>query len=187
MRVGGTRALKTDIRLISSTNRDPRQCVGDGRLREDLFYRLSVVQVTLPPLRERASDIPLLADHFIQLYSAHIKKRVRGIAPEAMDVLRAYRWPGNIRELENVIERAIIMAEEDGQVRLGDLPADLATGHVGAPKAMDEVRELEKDILIRALRECDWNRSQAAKKLGIGRRTLYDRMARFGISLKPTL
>jgi DNA-binding NtrC family response regulator len=187
MRVGGTRALKTDIRLISSTNRDPRMCVGDGRLREDLFYRLSVVQVTLPSLRERASDIPLLAEHFIQMYSAHIKKRVRGVAPEAMEVLRGYRWPGNIRELENVIERAIIMAEEDGRIELGDLPADIATGHVEGPKALDEVRELEKDILVRALRDCDWNRSQAARKLGIGRRTLYDRMARYGISLKPSL
>jgi DNA-binding NtrC family response regulator len=187
MRVGGTRALRTDIRLISSTNRDPRMCLQDGRLREDLFYRLSVVQVALPPLRERPSDIPLLTEHFIQMYSTHIKKRVRGIAPEAMDVLRGYRWPGNIRELENVIERAIIMAEQDGQIELGDLPSDIAGGHVEGQRVADEVRELEKDILIRALRECDWNRSQAARKLGIGRRTLYDRMARFGISLKPTL
>jgi transcriptional regulator of acetoin/glycerol metabolism len=104
-----------------------------------------------------------------------------------MEVLRGYRWPGNIRELENVIERAIIMAEEDGQIELGDLPADIATGHVEGSKAMNEVRELERDILVRALRECDWNRSQAARKLGIGRRTLYDRMARYGISLKPSL
>ena len=186
-RVGGTRSLKTDIRVISSTNRDPRQCVSDGRLREDLFYRLSVVQITLPPLRERVPDIPPLTDHFIQIYSTHIKKRIRGITPEAMDVLRGYRWPGNIRELENVIERAIIMAEEGGRIELEDLPADITTGHVEATKPMDEVRVLERDILVRALRECDGNRSQAARKLGIGRRTLYDRMARFGITLKPSL
>jgi transcriptional regulator with PAS, ATPase and Fis domain len=184
-RVGGTRSLKTDIRLISSTNRDPRKCVSDGRLREDLFYRLSVVQIILPPLRERATDIPLLADHFIQMDSTRIKKRIRGITPEAMDALRGYRWPGNIRELENVIERAIIMAEEDGRIELEDLPADIATGHVEEPRPTDEVRELERDILVRALRECDGNRSQAARKLGIGRRTLYDRMARYGISPKP--
>jgi len=187
MRVGGTRALKTDIRLISSTNRDPRTCVNDGRLREDLFYRLSVVQVTLPPLRERAADIPLLAEHFVQVYSTQIKKRIRGIDPEAMDGLRGYRWPGNIRELENVIERAIIMADENGRIELKDLPADIVGGHAERPKAMDEVRQLEREILIRALRECDWNRSQAARRLGIGRRTLYDRMARYGISLKPSL
>jgi len=187
VRVGGTRTLDTDVRLISSTNRDPRASVADGRLREDLFYRLSVVQITLPPLRERGPDIPLLTEHFIQMYSTHIKKRVRGITPEAMDVLRRYRWPGNIRELENVIERAIIMAEENGRIELEDLPADIATSHAEGPTATEEVRDLERDILIRALRGCDWNRSQAARSLGIGRRTLYDRMARFGISLKPSL
>jgi DNA-binding NtrC family response regulator len=187
VRVGGTRPLKTNIRLISSTNRDPRKCVTDKRLREDLFYRLSVVQVTLPPLRERVADIPPLTEHFIQLYSTHIKKRVRGITQEAMDVLRGYRWPGNIRELENVIERAIIMCDEDSEIGLDDLPADIAAGRRETPRAMDEVQELEKEILIRALRECDWNRSQAARKLGIGRRTLYDRMNRYGISLKPSL
>jgi DNA-binding NtrC family response regulator len=187
LRVGGTRALKTNIRLISSTNRDPRKCVTDGRLREDLFYRLSVVQVSLPPLRERASDIPLLVEHFIQVYGTQIKKRVRGITPEAMDVLRGYRWPGNIRELENVIERAIIMCEEDCEIGLQDLPADIAGAGRETAQGMDEVKELEKEILIRALRECDWNRSQAARKLGIGRRTLYDRMSRYGISLKPSL
>jgi transcriptional regulator with PAS, ATPase and Fis domain len=119
--------------------------------------------------------------------STRIKKRIRGITPEAMDVLRGYRWPGNIRELENVIERAIIMAEEDGHIGLEDLPADIETGHLETTKPMDEVRELERDILVRALRECDGNRSRAARKLGIGRRTLYDRMARLGITLKPSL
>ena len=187
VRVGGTRSLKTNIRLISSTNRDPRKCVTDGRLREDLFYRLSVVQVALPSLRERVSDIPLLTDHFIQMYSAHIKKRVQGLSAEAMEVLRGYHWPGNIRELENVIERAIIMADEDTPIGVEDLPSDIAVGQVESPKPMDEVRELEREILIRALRECDWNRSQAARRLGIGRRTLYDRMSRYGISLKPSL
>ncbi|RMF84668.1 MAG: sigma-54-dependent Fis family transcriptional regulator, partial [Nitrospinota bacterium] len=110
-RVGSTRPLQADVRLISATNRDLKKACAEGRFREDLFYRLSVVQIHLPPLRERVEDIPLLVAHFLALHSRQLKKKVRGIHPEAMAALTRYSWPGNIRELENVIERAVIMAE----------------------------------------------------------------------------
>ncbi len=189
LRVGGTRALTTNVRVISSTNRDPRKSIAEGRLREDLFYRLSVVQIVLPPLRERCEDIPLLAQHFVTEYARQIKKKIRGIQAEAMDALCRYAWPGNIRELENAIERAIIMADEGGYVGSEHLPHELAGAATVPPPSgpaapMQELREAEKEILLRALREADWNRSLAAKNLGIGRRTLYDKLARHGIPLR---
>jgi DNA-binding NtrC family response regulator len=187
LRVGGTRALTTNVRVVSSTNRDPRRSIAEGRLREDLFYRLSVVQIILPPLRERREDIPLLAHHFVTEYARQIKKRIRGIQAEAMEALCRYAWPGNIRELENAIERAIIMADEGGYVGAEHLPHEL-TGAAAPPSGpaapMQELRDAEKEILLRALREADWNRSLAAKNLGIGRRTLYDKLARHGIPLR---
>jgi len=187
LRVGGTRPLSADVRILASSSRDPRAASADGRLREDLFYRLSVVQIALPPLRERASDIPLLAAHFVAVYSRQIKKRVAGIEPEALRALERHAWPGNIRELENVIERAIIMAEPGELIGVHDLPADLLTpaGQEALPnEPMHELREAEREILLKALRDCHWNRSLAARKLGIGRRTLYDKLARHGISLR---
>jgi DNA-binding NtrC family response regulator len=190
LRVGGTRALETDVRILASTNRDPRKAIAEGKLRDDLFYRLSVVQVTLPPLRERASDIPLLAAHFASLYAAQIKKPVSGIHPDALRALERYPWPGNIRELENVIERAVIMADAGEPIGLHDLPDDLLVADVADPGAasepMHEVREAERELLLKALRDSHWNRSLAARTLGIGRRTLYDKLARHRISLHPT-
>jgi DNA-binding NtrC family response regulator len=184
MRVGGTRALKVDVRIISASNRDVRRTISDGRFREDLFYRLSVVRIDLPPLRERAEDIPLLAAHFLAAYSAQIKKRVRGFHPDAMDHLVRYTWPGNIRELENVIERAVIMTEDGDEILLEDLPADLSEARPQQAGPMAEVTNVERDVILRTLRDCAGNRSLAAKKLGIGRRTLYDKLARLGIPLR---
>ena len=157
-------------------------------MREDLFYRLSVVQITLPPLRTRSDDIPALVDHFLEIYSRQIKKKIKRVHDDAMAALRRHRWPGNIRELENVIERAVIMA--DGElIRIQDLPADLVGGppeEIEHHQPMDEIKQAERDVLLRTLKECRWNRSETAKKLGIGRRTLYDKLARLGISLRPT-
>jgi DNA-binding NtrC family response regulator len=184
MRVGGTRALKVDVRLISASNRDLRKAIHENRFREDLFYRLSVVRIDLPPLRERVEDIPLLAAHFLGRYAAQIKKRVRGIHPDAMDRLVRYAWPGNIRELENVIERAIIMAEDGEEIFAEDLPGDLDEPRVPDTTPLAEVATAERDVILRTLRECGGNRSLAAKKLGIGRRTLYDKLARLGIPVR---
>ncbi len=182
LRVGGTATHSVDVRIIASSNRDPRQCVAEGRLREDLYYRLSVVRIHLPPLRERGEDVQPLADHFLRVYSAHIKKRVRGIHPDALAALRAYAWPGNIRELVNVIERGVIMAEDGADLMLDDLPSDMIAPQADPVSPREEVRDAERALIVRMLRECNGNRSRAAQRLGIGRRTLYDKMARLGIS-----
>jgi DNA-binding NtrC family response regulator len=186
VRLGGSRPIKTDVRIISSTNRDPKRAVAEGRLREDLFFRLSVVQIQLPPLRQRVEDIPLLALHFARLYAKETKKKVTEIAADAMEALEQYPWPGNVRELQNVIERAVIMAEADGEIRTEDLPPDVVEKRAEESQdARGVLREAERELITRTLRECHWNRSLAAKKLGIGRRTLYDKLARLGISLHP--
>jgi two-component system, NtrC family, response regulator AtoC len=184
-RVGGTRAITSDVRIVASTNRDPRRALQEGRLREDLFYRLAVVQIVLPPLRDRKDDIPLLVHHFIGTCGRQIKNPVRGIADAAMDALVRYAWPGNVRELENVIERAVIMAEPDRPIDLQHLPGELRGGEPLPQGPLAEVRDTEREVLVRVLRDCEWNRTLAAKTLGIGRRTLYDKLARHGISLKP--
>ena len=183
LRVGGTRPVKVDVRVIASTNRDLRRAVAEGRFREDLFYRLSVVRVDLPPLRERTDDIPLLVEHFVGTYAAQIKKRVRGVQPDAMELLRRYPWPGNVRELENVIERAIIMADDGEDLTSDDFPDDVRDAPAERGP-MAEVADAEREVIVRTLRECAGNRTLAAQKLGIGRRTLYDKLTRLGISLR---
>jgi DNA-binding NtrC family response regulator len=186
-RVGGTRPLQTDVRLISASNLDLRRAIAEGRFREDLFYRLSVVQISLPPLRERVEDIPLLAAHFLTLHTRQIKKKVRGIHPDALAILSRYAWPGNIRELENVIERAVIMAEAGEDIVPAHLPLTpvkqqgIVRGRAGA------FEQAEREVILQTLKACDWNRSLTAKRLGIGRRTLYDKVERLGIRLKAAI
>ncbi len=186
MRVGGTRRIRADVRLVASSNGDPRCYVADRRLSEELYYRLSVVRIAVPPLRERAEDVPLLVSHFTALYSQRIKKRVAGVDPEAMAALERHAWPGNIRELENVIERAIIMVDDGDEVGPEHLPPELFEPEARASGSMQEVRDAERDLILRTLRECGGNRSLAARKLGIGRRTLYDKVTRLGISLRAS-
>jgi DNA-binding NtrC family response regulator len=184
LRVGGTRPQKIDARIISATNRDPKDRIEKGLFREDLFYRISVVQIQMPNLRSRPEDVPRLSAYFADLYARQINKKIRGIQPEAKEMLAHYAWPGNIRELQNVIERAVIMANDDGAIEPKDLPADLLKKPAEPPEPMEDVRSAERELLLRVLRQCQWNRTQAAKTLGIGRRTLYDKMARLGISLR---
>lgn len=186
-RVGDTRPLRADVRLISASNRDLQEAIAEGRFREDLFYRLSVVQISLPALRQRVEDIPLLAAHFLAFHARQIKKKVRGIHPEAMAALTQYTWPGNIRELENVIERAVIMAEDGEEILSEHLPFSLLEEGTTAAAPGDAFKDAEREVIIQTLKQCNWNRSLAAKRLGIGRRTLYDKLARLGISLKPDL
>ncbi len=187
LRVGASQPLKSDVRIVSATNKNPQQCVEKGLFREDLYYRISVVQIQVPSLRERAEDIPLLANHFVSIYSQQIKKKISGITPAAMEFLTGFDWPGNIRELQNVIERAIIMVKDGDSIGREDLPADLLEKQPRNRALMDEVRKAERDLLLRTLEECHWNRTLTAKKLGIGRRTLYDKLARFQIPLGPTV
>ena len=185
-RVGGTTAIKVNVRIIAATNRDLRRCVQEGTFREDLYYRLSVIPIYLPSLRERKEDIPLLARHFLQKYNQRRKRAIRDISPAAMQLLCNYQWPGNVRELENVIERAVVIAEGD-QITPESLPPHLRTEEKALPSEAFELRtleQIEKEHITRTLVATGWNRSRAAQLLGIDRKTLYEKIRRYQIG-KP--
>ena len=187
-RVGGTRDLKVDARVVAATNRDLEQDVRSGRFRQDLFYRLSVLPITLPPLRHRASDVPMLVAAFLDDFRREIGRRVRRVEPDAMERLRAHAWPGNIRELRNVIERAVLLAEGD-TIRLADLPRevqhpadaprDAALSTELGPEGVD-LGSLERMLLREALRRAEGNRSEAGRLLGLSRHQVRNRLAKFG-------
>ncbi|MDZ7337110.1 MAG: sigma-54 dependent transcriptional regulator [candidate division KSB1 bacterium] len=184
-RVGGTTTIKVDVRIIAATNRDLRRCVQEGTFREDLYYRLSVIPIYLPSLRERKEDIPLLARHFLQKYNQRRKRSVAGISPEAMQLLCNYRWPGNVRELENVIERAVIVEESD-QITPDSLPSHLRAEEKAPLPASQEIRtleQMEKEHIARVLVATAGNRSRAAQLLGIDRKTLYEKIKRYQIEV----
>jgi two-component system, NtrC family, response regulator AtoC len=201
-RVGGIKTLRVDVRLIAATNRDLKQLIADGRFREDLYYRLAVVPITLPPLRDRREDIPLLVRHFIEKYDQRLGKRVEGIEDEALQLLLGYAWPGNIRELENLMERSVLFA--DGPlIQASALPDSLrergahppvpiaAVGPLGAIAApsgasMKEIvrqaqAELERELITRALEETGGNVTRAAKRLQISRKSLQVKMKELGL------
>ncbi len=185
-RVGGTETIRVDVRIVAATNRNLEQLVSEKKFREDLFYRLNVVSIHLPPLRERIEDIPLLADHFLRKYAAENKGPISQISSEAMDFLLRYQWPGNIRELENVIERAITLSHHP-VILAEDLPRRLrepAKAAAGALPSQMPLSELEKLYIQKILEETGGNKKKAADILGIDRRTLYRMAARFGIQIK---
>ena len=176
-RVGGNDMVKIDLRVISATNKDLEKAVRDGEFREDLFYRISVFPIKLPPLRDRREDIPLLAAHFINKYSKEENKEIEDIAPDALELLMAYQWPGNVRELENTIERAVVLCSTK-QITPKDLPSSVRS--IGEKKIFESdntlaswIEKLEEEALRNALLENGGNISQTAKKLGIGRATIY--------------
>ena len=191
-RVGGTHSIKVDVRIIAATNRDLEQFVKEGKFRDDLFYRLNVVRITLPSLTERQEDIPMLAHHFLQKCAAGTTTAVRGFHPDTMDLLKRYRWPGNVRELENAIERAVSLSHGP-LLTPDDLPAAIRQTPIHAdakpesPEAAEPVcltlEEVEKRHLVRVLKETKGNKVKAAKILGIDRRTLYRMAERFGLDL----
>ncbi len=191
-RVGSDRALPVDVRVLAATNRDLTKMVSDGAFREDLFYRLNVVTIEAPPLRERVEDIPLLAQHFLKLFSEKNRKEVKGITPQAMDLLLKHPWPGNIRELENVMERSVILLRGE-MVSERELPAALlsraaACADAGRPEEQEGVEreaasrlaEIEKQTILQVLDECGGNKSEAARRLGITRRTLKLKLRKYG-------
>jgi DNA-binding NtrC family response regulator len=182
-RVGGERVLKTAVRILSSTNRDIKKAVDSGNFREDLFYRLSVVVLHLPPLRERKEDIPLLVDHFLAKCFSKNKKRIGKITTEALDLLLRYPWPGNIRELENAVERATLMASGN-QLTVEDF-AFICSSESESPRRKGTLLDLEKELIARTLRESNWNKTLTARSMGISRRALYEKALRLGISLRP--
>jgi len=176
--IGGSKPVRTDIRFLAATNRDLAADVEEGRFRRDLFYRLRVMEIALPALHERREDVPLLVEHFVQRLSLRLKRRIRRVEPDVMRTLMAARWQGNVRELENVLERAMILAEGE-TVTLADLPADL--GGTRAPSAVSDdlreaVRAFEREHIGRVLEESEGNREEAARRLGVDASTLYRRL-----------
>jgi DNA-binding NtrC family response regulator len=181
LRVGGTERVPVDVRLMAATNRDLEREMREGRFREDLYYRLNVIPVTLPPLRERRSDIPLLVEHFVARHTA--PGRPRGFHPQALDALVAHSWPGNVRELESVVERTLLLAEGD-LVRLEDLPTAVRAGAgrggegqpIDIPDGGLDLEALERRLIRRALEKSAGNVTRAARLLGLTRRTLQYRI-----------
>ncbi|MSS70427.1 MAG: sigma-54-dependent Fis family transcriptional regulator [Candidatus Latescibacteria bacterium] len=198
--MGETRIRKVDIRLIAATHKDLKEESRAGRFREDLYYRLNVLALVVPPLRERKEDIPPLVRHFLQKYGQEMGKPVADAAPEALDLLMRYDWPGNVRELQNAIERAVILL--DGQVlRPEHLPMEKAEGRrpsLDTPLRDDSgqtaegrtdgeraltLEEMERQYILQVLRETGFHQSRAAEVLGIGRRTLYRKIREYGIDV----
>jgi DNA-binding NtrC family response regulator len=185
-RVGGGRTVRLDARVIVATNSDLKQAVLDGRFREDLFYRLNVVPITVPPLRERREDIPLLVRHFIRRYNQQLTRRIAGLTPEALAVLTEYPWPGNVRELQNVLERLVGLVE-GSTIGLSDLPLDLLLpdqrpGQRPPGYSLNEAtEEFERQIALRVLERVRWNVSEAARILGVQRSSLNMKLARWGV------
>ncbi len=178
-RLGGRQTIKVDMRIIAATNKDLLEEVRAGRFREDLFYRLDVVPLNLPPLRARGNDVALLARHFLSLFSARMGKQIQDISPQAMRLILRYPWPGNVRELENVMEQAAIMARGD-RILPGDLPDKLLESSP-QPTPDKDMWSHERDLLVQTLDECGWNKKLAAEKLGIGRSTLYSKLKRYSL------
>jgi DNA-binding NtrC family response regulator len=184
-RIGGRRVRESQARIIVATNEDLAAAVEQGRFREDLYYRIDVYRIHLPPLRERTGDIPLLVDEFMRRYSAEFSKNIRGIAPECIPLLENYDWPGNVRELKNVIQRAVLVCS--GEVLLPEhLHPRLTPGRSARPSVTVEVgasiAEMERELLQATLQYTRNNRTRAAKMLGISRRALYDKLARYEAS-----
>jgi len=183
--VGSTKAYPVDVRVIAATNRDLERAMTEGVFRQDLFYRLNVVRVVLPPLRDRREDVPSLVSHFIRRFNKRFHRDVRGVAPEALATLSGYAFPGNVRELENLIERAYAMGVKE-QITLADLPtlagrAPVATPTVTTPESIPSLADVERELILKALSILKDDKEAAARALGISRRTIYRRLKEYGV------
>ena len=183
-RLGSAKTLKLDIRIIAATHRNLQQMVGDGKFREDLFYRLDVINIDIPPLRERREDFVPLAEHFIKIYSEKNTKKVFGLSREAKDALLKYDYPGNVRELENAIEAAVVLSRNEA-IGIDDLPLSFRSGQ-GVPETSESdslpvrLEAMEKKIIIDTLKRAGGNKSQAARELGISEKNIRDRLKKWG-------
>jgi two-component system response regulator HydG len=189
VRVGTNEPVKVNVRLISATHRDLADAINEGKFRQDLYHRLKVVSVKLPPLRERRDDIHLLIDHFLKEFSASHARPIPVITPAVRKVLMSYSWPGNVRELRNTIESMIVI-DTDGRLDLDDLTEDLqaatSNGHIEGPVGVDflvgkALEEIEKHYIVETLKRTGGNREEAAKILGIGERTLYRKLKEYNL------
>jgi DNA-binding NtrC family response regulator len=186
-RVGGTRAIKIDVRVVAATNRDLRAMVADGRFRDDLYYRINVLSVDVPPLRERRDDIPVLINYFLKKHTRNTSRLVRGLTPETKKLMTDYSWPGNVRQLESAIERAILLCEGD-LITVEDLPLEVrqesrpqVEGAFKLPPEGISFEDVERDLIMQAMEQSDYNITKAAKLLGLTFRTLQYRLEKFGI------
>src|SRR5690349_21263133 len=186
-RVGATYEIPVDVRVVAATNRDLRAMVGDGRFRDDLYYRINVLSIDVPPLRERREDIPVLIDFFLKKHTKNTSRLVRGLTTEAKKMLQDYGWPGNVRQLESAIERAILLCEGD-MITPEDLPTELrqeseaaATGGFRLPPEGINFEDVEKNLILQAMDQTDYNITKSAKLLGLTFRTLQYRLEKFGI------
>ena len=188
--VGGAKTFKVDSRVILATNEDLSHAVAEGRFRQDLFYRINVINIALPSLRDRIADIPLLAEHFLQDVCQDSGKSVSGFSQDAMAALQRHRWPGNVRELQNVVERAVLLGKGD-VVGVDDLPEDFTAGMprpvapVGNRTLKEALEGPERQIILEVLESNNWNRNETAESLGINRTTLYKKMKRLGLEDRP--
>jgi two-component system response regulator HydG len=185
-RVGGEKVIKVDVRVIGATNRDLLKLVKAGLFREDLYYRLNVVGLELPTLKDRIEDIPLLAQHFLETFSSNNKKHIKGFSPRAMDLLIRYDWPGNVRELMNAVERGVVLTQseylDDGDLRIShesiQPPAEPSPSFVPTQVPLEEV---EKETILKTLTSAAGNKSEAARRLGITRKTLHKKLKKYGV------
>lgn len=189
-RLGGTRLTKCDFRLIAATHENLERCVEEGKFRKDLYYRLNVIPIQIPPLRERKEDIPVIAEHLIQILNKDLGTHVTKISPEALNILQNYDWPGNVRELANILERIIYITEGD-TIQFRHLPFFLQGMREGSaklqPSLLRNLREdMEKEALLHAIRVSNDNKNKAAKLLGIHRTALYKKMKRLNIPISTT-
>jgi DNA-binding NtrC family response regulator len=183
-RVGGQKTINVDVRLVAATNKDLKKLVSEGKFRDDLFYRLSVVTVVLPPLRERREDIPLLVRSFLDQASRENNKKAAEITPEALNALTAYDWPGNVRELRNAVEQMVVLARTE-RLTMRDVPAAIRAGadlaKIPVVRPNMTVQEAERQLIIQSLKDTGGNRTMAARKIGISRRTLHRKLNQYGL------
>ena len=187
MRVGGTRPIKVDVRVIAATNRDLEAMVKEGRFREDLYYRLNIIPIVIPPLRNRRDDIPPLVDFFVAKHSGTSHRKITGLTPGARNLIMSYSWPGNVRQLESAIERAILLCE-GSEIEVEDLPVEIRQEGTSAaafnfklPPEGISFDEVERSLITQAMEQTNWNITRAAKLLGLSFRTLQYRLEKFGI------
>jgi transcriptional regulator with PAS, ATPase and Fis domain len=187
MRVGGTRPIKVDVRVIAATNRDLETMVKDGRFREDLYYRLNIIPIVIPPLRNRRDDIPPLVDFFVAKHSASSNRQIQGLTASARNLVMSYSWPGNVRQLESAIERAILLCE-GSEIQVEDLPVEIRQEGTSAsafnfklPPEGISFEEVERSLITQAMEQTNWNITRAAKLLGLSFRTLQYRLEKFGM------
>lgn len=179
-RVGGSETISSDFRVIAATNENLEELVKEGKFREDLYYRLNVFTIHIPPLRERVDDIPLLANYFLKKYITSMNKKITGISDEAINFMLRYKWPGNVRELENAIERAVVICRND-KIQLEDLPFKVSNNTQWTDVEDKSLSEVEKRHIALVLKENNWNISKSAEDLKIDRVTLYNKIKKYGL------